>query len=120
FFVLDVHGHPAAAVLNGGYPQWLAKGLPTSKTVTKLAPTRFLANIKPERLATKFAVAQAIERGGMTLVDARPYEEFTGQKTRGPRAGHIPTAIHLAGTSNFAKDSDSLCHMKYSSDLEQL
>jgi thiosulfate/3-mercaptopyruvate sulfurtransferase len=96
--------------------------MPISRAPTHRTPTHFVANIRPERLANKLIVAQAIERGDTTLLDARPFEEYTGQKSRGPRAGHIPTAIHIAGTDNFGPDAnaDSLCRLKYSAELEQL
>ena len=49
FLVLEVHGHPAAAVLNGGYKQWLQDGHPVTTADAEINPSNFIARIQPDR-----------------------------------------------------------------------
>ncbi|MCU1675579.1 MAG: Rhodanese-like thiosulfate sulfurtransferase [Frankiales bacterium] len=117
FLVLEVHGHPAAAVLNGGYALWTQDRRPTQTAPARRAPTRFVANLHPERLATKLTVARAIDDKRFVLLDARSPEEYAGLKSDAGRAGHIPGALGIFAQQNVSDGGSGVCQLKYSDDL---
>jgi len=103
WWMLDVLGHPRAAVLDGGIAAWHAAGLPLTADV----PAR--AVVPPEeRVAAPPAWPRTIPReelapylGTLTLLDARAPERYRGEiEPIDPVAGHIPTAVS-APTASF-------------------
>lgn len=96
FWVLEVHGHPAAAVLNGGFPEWQKSGRALSTEAVQPKPARFIAEFKPERLVDKLEVRRALADRSIVILDSRSSEEYEGAvaKDGAKRAGHIPTALH--------------------------
>jgi thiosulfate/3-mercaptopyruvate sulfurtransferase len=95
-------GHEAVAVLDGGWPAWLAAGGATqtaapAKTaagdVTPRAPRVALRNVAE--------VQGALGDGSQVLVDARLPERYRGeQEPIDPVAGHIPGALNRPWTHN--------------------
>ncbi|MBI4606725.1 MAG: sulfurtransferase [Planctomycetes bacterium] len=118
FWVLEVHGHRAAAVLNGGLGAWNSGGRQLSKEGTLHAPVNFVAEFRPERLADKLEARRAIADAGIVLLDSRSLEEYVGRKAKdgAKRAGHIPTAIHK-DAKQLQEGSGEACSIK---SLEQL
>lgn len=95
FWVLEVHGHPRVAVLNGGLGGWKSAGFAVSSGASTRPGRRFIANLQPDRLVSKLQVLQSIGAKDLVLLDARSVEEYSGEKSPTPRAGHIPTAINI-------------------------
>ena len=113
FFTLDYFGHPNAKVLNGGLNAWKASGgaievsalpKPASVTLTpRPKPDRVVsADWIKERLSSstlRQAQGRPESRGAkMTLLDARPDNEFTGADggMNGAHVkGHLPDAQQL-------------------------
>lgn len=120
FWVLEVHGHPAAAVLNGGYGQWRAARRPLTSQTGQPAPRTFVATIRPERYATKLSVLRAVRDAGAVVLDARSDDEYAGRKSRATRSGHIPTAVHVDAKRNLVFSADGTCAVAYSAGLEDL
>lgn len=116
-WILEVHGHPSVAVLNGGFDGWKARGLAVATEPTVLPPRRFIANLQPDRFATKLQVRQAIGDARMTLLDARSRAEYVGERSMTPRAGHIPTALNLDFLENMRVSKDGVCQLL---DVDQL
>jgi thiosulfate/3-mercaptopyruvate sulfurtransferase len=91
-------GHPAVAVLNGGFAAWQQAGLPVSKQPGVRAPRRFsvgpaAAAVVPTVELEKLHSASQLATGERTLVDARSADRFAGQnETIDPVAGHVPGA----------------------------
>jgi len=86
-------GHAQVAVLDGGYPAWLAANLPIT-TGTPPARHGTLHEQAPlVRLASVGDVQSNIQSGLRTLVDARSPDRFRGEnETLDPIGGHIPGA----------------------------
>ena len=108
FLVLEAHGHSRAAVLEGGLASWTAAGGLLEETRSSPgAAARFVAEPDPDRLADALEIMRAIHDQSVVLVDARSYEEYTGDRVKEglPRAGHIPTAINLPYTPPLVSDA---------------
>lgn len=100
YFTLDFLGlGDRAALLDGGIETWKLEYRPMT-TADPPAPRGSLTlRVRPERLVEfeelqRLTVAKDADAGGLTLLDARPVEEYTGQRISQdvPRAGHIPGA----------------------------
>ena len=90
WYVLRAHGHERVAVLDGGYPRWVAEGRPVDTTVFVPAPVSFTARLR-EGWVLDGAQLRA-ERP--LLLDARAAERYRGEtEPIDPRAGHIPGAL---------------------------
>jgi thiosulfate/3-mercaptopyruvate sulfurtransferase len=98
FYTLEYLGHPRVALLDGGLPAWLASGgdVATGPPATP-APGDFRAAVDGHRLVDAEWVAARLDDPTITLVDARPLPQFTGEVGGDgiPRPGHIPGARHL-------------------------
>jgi thiosulfate/3-mercaptopyruvate sulfurtransferase len=96
FFTLDYLGHPPA-VLNGGLQAWRTGGRPVE---TEAPPERrgtFTPRPRPELIVDADWVRGHLRDSTLTLIDARPPEEFSGA-TPGEgvtRPGHIPGARNV-------------------------
>jgi len=91
WFLLRAHGHDDVAVLDGGYPKWLAEGRPVTSEPARVAPATFSARLRPELFVHK---AEMLARPADALVlDARLAERYRGEvEPIDPRAGHVPGA----------------------------
>jgi thiosulfate/3-mercaptopyruvate sulfurtransferase len=108
FWILEVHGQQHVWLLNPGYSQWKAMGLPVTTEATRVRPRRFLSHVTPDRLATKFSTRLAISDPGVVILDVRPAPAYRGE-TGGPkRKGHIPTAINLPFNRNLLDSGKGL------------
>jgi thiosulfate/3-mercaptopyruvate sulfurtransferase len=112
FWVLEVHGHPAVGVLNGGYRQWLEDGGQPSTDRPRPSPRPFVASFRSERLATMLGVRRAIEADDVIIVDARSTDEYAGRKSKAQRMGHIPGAVHVDFANNLDTSGDGSCEIK--------
>lgn len=94
WWMLRSVGHGRVAVLDGGYPAWVAAGHTVTSDVPAPSPTSFVA--EPEW--TGVVDADAVEQGaalGATLIDARAPDRFRGEiEPIDAQAGHIPGAIN--------------------------
>jgi thiosulfate/3-mercaptopyruvate sulfurtransferase len=103
WWMLDVLGHPRAAVLDGGIAAWVGAGLPLS--AAPVAPPKADVAEWGELPATWPRTierdALALRLGAVALLDARAPERYRGEvEPIDPLAGHIPTAIS-APTATF-------------------
>lgn len=104
FWILEVLGWEDARVLDGGFPNWLEAGLdiesgPAAEVTPPANPPA--PRLLRQRMATKEDVERVQEAGGAALIDARGvgYFEGTEQSEHVERAGHIPGAVNLPGSS---------------------
>ena len=94
-------GHDRAALLDGGYPAWLAAGSPVTGEVAPRPPTSFVPAIRNDMLACADEVLAGIGRLDGLVVDARSPDRFRGENEMlDPVGGHIPGA-----TNRFFKDN---------------
>ena len=104
WWALNYYGHPAVAILDGGMARWLKESRPVTNEAPKFPEARFtpIANTAARYLVEEVKAAESDP--GVTLVDARDPNQFTGEVYRGSRRGHIPTAINLSAKTLFTSE----------------
>jgi thiosulfate/3-mercaptopyruvate sulfurtransferase len=100
FFTLDYFGHPYARVLNGGLNAWKASGgaLATGAAAATTSAAALTPRLQPDRVVSADWITARLSTGRMTLLDARPDNEFTGADggMNGMHVkGHLPDAQQL-------------------------
>ena len=94
WFVLNLHGHTNVALLDGGWPKWMAETRPTATDVPALAAATFTVRTATLGVATADDVKAAINARGVRLVDARTQAEIDGKDLRNiKRGGFIESSI---------------------------
>jgi thiosulfate/3-mercaptopyruvate sulfurtransferase len=92
WWMLRWMGHQGVAVLDGGWPAWLAAGQPVTAEVAVPKPGRFTGRPQKPPVDTNY-VLEHLNSPGMVLIDARANDRFHGQnETIDPIGGHIPGA----------------------------
>jgi thiosulfate/3-mercaptopyruvate sulfurtransferase len=117
YFTLDYLGHgDRAALLDGSIEKWRSEERPVTTDVPEIKPANFTPKVN-EKILVKMPEVQRISadagrgKGNTVLVDARPADEFSGEKAGDavPRAGHIPGAEGLFWMENVeSKDNPEL------------
>ena len=103
WWMLDDLGHRAVSVLDGGYPAWVAAGLPTTADVPSFPPATLA-------LADRWSKVVDLERltdrlGEVVLLDARAAPRYRGEtEPIDAIAGHIPTARNAPTAGNLGAD----------------
>jgi thiosulfate/3-mercaptopyruvate sulfurtransferase len=100
YFTLDYMGVAEhTALLDGGIEKWTAEKQPLSTEKTKVKPAVLKVKPRPEILIDTARMRTLAEKkdATLTLVDARPRKEFTGEQLSEDvtEAGHIPGAKSL-------------------------
>jgi thiosulfate/3-mercaptopyruvate sulfurtransferase len=87
-------GHDRVRLLDGGFAQWQARGMPTESGVTAREPAIFRGRARPELVLSTEELARDVSAiAGMNLLDARDGARFRGEiEPLDPVAGHIPGA----------------------------
>jgi thiosulfate/3-mercaptopyruvate sulfurtransferase len=100
YFTLDYLGVAArVALLDGGLEKWTAERRPLSTEIPQLKTATLVVSLRPEILVDTKTMRELSQKkpGTVTLVDARPTKEFTGEQRSEDvaKAGHIPGAKGL-------------------------
>ena len=97
YMTLDYLGHgEQTAVLDGGLEAWRAEDRPVVRSPVESMRTTFTPSIQDDVLVTAEWVADRLDDRYVTLLDARPANEYTGERApRTGRPGHIPGAYNL-------------------------
>jgi len=108
-------GHDAVALLDGGYPAWLALGAEPEQQVPDDTDSGWQGQADAAALVALPAVEANLAAPAFTLVDARSAERFRGeQEPIDPVAGHIPGALNRPLSDNLEqgrfKDAEKLRH----------
>ena len=97
WWMLRAFGFEEAAVLNGGWEKWSAEGRPVSDAGSSYPPAEFMAQWRPELIATKDEVLASIEDESTCLINALDADEFAGRGTvRYGRGGRIPSSVNVS------------------------
>jgi thiosulfate/3-mercaptopyruvate sulfurtransferase len=92
WWLLRHFGHGAAAVLDGGAAEWRAGGGPLEPGEAAARAGNFTVRERTDDTAD----AEEIERGALSLVDARAPARYAGRSEPiDPVAGHIPGAANV-------------------------
>lgn len=101
WWMLRLMGHEPVAVLDGGWPGWLAAGLPVEGGSGDVPPERLYAG------APQMDRVAAMDEAGAAslLVDSRAPERYRGEvEPIDPVAGHIPGARNRPFAANWDGD----------------
>nr|WP_320137032.1 sulfurtransferase [uncultured Amphritea sp.] len=103
WWLLRMLGHTAVAVLDGGYPAWLAADYPITDKVAQVVPGSFSGVPDMSMILPLQQVAEFTTTG--LLIDARSAERYRGeQEPIDPVAGHIPGAFNRPLQQNLTAD----------------
>ncbi len=116
FWTLEVYGFKNVRVLNGGLVAWKKPGFPLTDEVSKRPPSKYVAMVDHQRIASKFSTQLATINPKQTVIDARSTKAYRGETSTAKRFGHIPSAINIAvhqqfentDNANFLLNSDEL------------
>lgn len=109
WWLLHYYGHPATAVLDGGFTQWNRENRPVSSDVESRPPAQFEPHLQPGMLATVEDVEKIRLDPHYRLIDARSPIRYRGeQEPIDPVAGHIPGAVNRFHGSNLNSDGKFL------------
>jgi thiosulfate/3-mercaptopyruvate sulfurtransferase len=97
FVAFDYIGHGSmTSVLDGGLQAWIASGRATDTAPAAAAGSTFVPRARDDMLVDAGWIRARLDDPAVTLVDARPVEEYTGQLPQeGLRGGHIPGAYNM-------------------------
>jgi thiosulfate/3-mercaptopyruvate sulfurtransferase len=98
WWVLDLYGHGACRLLNGGFRSWYEEGRPVTQDQPSVQPATFrAASGSSDSLCTIDDVRSAIDDPDTVIWDVRSASEYAGEdRTRNnKRRGRIPGAVHL-------------------------
>ena len=104
FFTLDVFGHRAMSLLDGGIQAWQRANRPMTTEVPHVARTDYRPTPQPERVASAEWVRDRLNDPTLVLVDTRTPAEYAGKDVRARRGGHIPGAINIDWEQNLRPD----------------
>jgi len=98
-------GHDAAALLDGGWPQWQQEGRPVCAGTETRAARRFEAHLRPDLVVTAEEIEAQLGSPDLHLFDARAADRFRGEnETLDPVGGHIPGAVSAPYVENLGPD----------------
>ena len=96
FWMLELLGHKQVAVMDGGFPKWLAEKRWVQSGAVAPRPATFVPAPVPERQIGWQEIQKRLHDPTLALIDTRTLEEYKGATPYGEaRGGHIPGAIHL-------------------------
>ena len=96
WWMLHAMGFDDAAVLDGGFDQWLAEQRPVSTEPCRYPPAEFTPRPRPELLVDQDAVLAVLDRPGVRLINTLSEADFKGEEpSRYGRPGRIPGSVNL-------------------------
>lgn len=102
-------GHPAVALLDGGYPRWVKQQNPVTDALPEARKGNCACLPEPSLAEGADAVLRASHTGDALIIDARPDRRFTGEfEPLDPVAGHVPGAINWPFDENLDIDGTFL------------
>jgi len=112
-------GHRQYGILSGGYEKWMAEDRPMDTRLPEVSESMYPAHGSADTFTIGYkTVLNYAKNGGAVIIDVRPVEYYTGEKSDEARAGHIPGALNRPYTEDMAnvdgywtfKSIDDLSH----------
>jgi thiosulfate/3-mercaptopyruvate sulfurtransferase len=98
-------GLTQVALLDGGFPKWMAEGRPVTSEIPKATATTLQARVSPGAVWSADDVKRRLEDSASALIDARSAERFRGEvEPIDPIAGRIPGAVNRFYKTNLKAD----------------
>ncbi len=125
FWQMKYYGHNDVRIMNGGRAKWEAEGRPLATGVPSVSAASYQAADPDESIrAYRDQVLASVNAGGISLVDVRSPDEFSGALLAPPnlpqegsqRGGHIPGAANVPWAQAVAEDGT----FKSADDLQEL
>ncbi len=99
---LERVGHTRYAILNGGYDKWAAESKPVGVDLPSMAVTSYPVNSQADTFTIDYIdVLRAIERRDAVILDVRPADYYTGQKTDEARAARRGAALAYPNSGEY-------------------
>ncbi len=95
FWILEYFGHKKVAILNGGCNKWLREDRELTDLEPDIKRKIFEPYLVPDKIATAEYILENISNPEVVLLDVRSKEEYSGDKIRAKRGGHIPGAVNI-------------------------
>jgi thiosulfate/3-mercaptopyruvate sulfurtransferase len=106
-------GHMDYAVLNGGYAKWAEEGRPADAALPAVTGSTYPPTVDADAFTVGFqTVAARLGKPGVVIIDVRPADFYSGQKSDEARAGHIPGAISRPFTEDVITRSNKVVSFK--------
>jgi thiosulfate/3-mercaptopyruvate sulfurtransferase len=107
WWLLRYFGHENAALVDGGWQQWLAEGRAVSTETPAFPRAEFHAQPNPGMVVTKAQMIALTRDPRALILDTRAPERYEGKvEPIDARAGHIPGAKSAPGAGNLQGGSD--------------
>ncbi|WP_121061311.1 3-mercaptopyruvate sulfurtransferase [Chachezhania antarctica] len=93
WWMFRLMGKTDVAVLDGGFPKWVAEGRPVEDMPPMIRDRHMTVRVQNQLVRDVTQVSQASKLGDHEIIDARSAERFRGdapEPREGLRAGHIP------------------------------
>ncbi|WP_422929819.1 sulfurtransferase [Singulisphaera sp. PoT] len=103
WWALTYYGHDNVSVLDGGWNRWLEEDREVEEGDVQVPRAEFHPKPRPEWRSTASEVLARLGEPELQLLDARDRGQYTGERRRGLRGGHIPGALHLPRELFFAE-----------------
>ena len=98
WWMFKVFGHTNVAILNGGLPKWLSKGLPIDDQITPFQERSFTASKNTNMVRNIDQLIGNLESCDELVVDVRSLGRFNGTEPEprdSLRSGHIPGSVNI-------------------------
>ncbi|HUL42436.1 MAG TPA: sulfurtransferase [Burkholderiales bacterium] len=103
WWMLRWQGHFNVAVLDGGFPKWLAEKRPVTSEVPRFEPVKFDPEPQDNFVDARY-VETHLKKSDMRLIDGRSPERYSGNvEPLDPVGGHIPGALNHFFQNNLDK-----------------
>lgn len=94
YWALDFYGHEDKKILDGGFQAWLESDFELSSKIPTVTPSNYIVKVQPDKMATKFQTFMATKSSDYVIIDARPENQFQGEKSLTAVKGHIPNSVN--------------------------
>jgi thiosulfate/3-mercaptopyruvate sulfurtransferase len=94
-WALDYLGQGSVSMLDGGFNKWQKENRATTQDYPRIKDTTYsVLNVRYQVRAPLRGVKRAVEEGSSIILDVRPLDLYTGEKSFWKRKGHIKGAIN--------------------------
>ena len=99
-------GHPSFDILDGGFGRWASEKRPLSTELPKGGSTIYHARANADTFTVNYqTVLDHLNKKSALILDTRPADYFSGEKSDEARSGHIPGAVNRPYKKDLGPDS---------------